>query len=467
MVFSSISFLFYFLPLCILFYYLSPNKLKNGVLLIFSLWFYYAGEQLFTIILLFSTTLNYVCSLFIERCRGTKKAKIILIVSVVGNLSALGFFKYFDFFVSNINGLLGISLPLLKIALPIGISFYTFQIMSYTIDVYRGEVPAQKNFINLFTYISLFPQLIAGPIVRYQTVAEELESRKHSVDMFGEGVSRFIVGLSKKVLLANQLGLIAKEFSDVPEKTVVFYWLYAVSFTLQIYFDFSGYSDMAIGLGKIFGFNFLENFNYPFISKSMTEFWRRWHISLGTWFRDYVYIPLGGNRVGYKKLLRNTFIIWILTGLWHGADWPFVVWGLFVFICILIEKTFLLKFFDKLPSFVSRIYFILVLIVSMTIFNGKGISGSVNDVISLFGFGEHKFINSDTVYYLSSNAVLLVISAIASTPLLKTIVTKLKDKTFGMRLTDIAQPVSCFSLLILSVSYLVDGSFNPFLYFRF
>lgn len=467
MVFSSISFLFYFLPLCILFYYLSPNKLKNGVLLIFSLWFYYAGEQLFTIILLFSTTLNYVCSLFIERCRGTKKAKIILIVSVVGNLSALGFFKYFDFFVSNINGLLGISLPLLKIALPIGISFYTFQIMSYTIDVYRGEVPAQKNFINLFTYISLFPQLIAGPIVRYQTVAEELESRKHSVDMFGEGVSRFIVGLSKKVLLANQLGLIAKEFSDVPEKTVVFYWLYAVSFTLQIYFDFSGYSDMAIGLGKIFGFNFLENFNYPFISKSMTEFWRRWHISLGTWFRDYVYIPLGGNRVGYKKLLRNTFIIWILTGLWHGADWPFVVWGLFVFICILIEKTFLLKFFDKLPSFVSRIYFILVLIVSMTIFNGKGISGSVNDVISLFGFGGHKFINSDTVYYLSSNAVLLVISAIASTPLLKTIVTKLKDKTFGMRLTDIAQPVSCFSLLILSVSYLVDGSFNPFLYFRF
>lgn len=467
MVFSSISFLFYFLPLCILFYYLSPNKLKNGVLLIFSLWFYYAGEQLFTIILLFSTTLNYVCSLFIERCRGTKKAKIILIVSVVGNLSALGFFKYFDFFVSNINGLLGISLPLLKIALPIGISFYTFQIMSYTIDVYRGEVPAQKNFINLFTYISLFPQLIAGPIVRYQTVAEELEIRKHSVDMFGEGVSRFIVGLSKKVLLANQLGLIAKEFSDVPEKTVVFYWLYAVSFTLQIYFDFSGYSDMAIGLGKIFGFNFLENFNYPFISKSMTEFWRRWHISLGTWFRDYVYIPLGGNRVGYKKLLRNTFIIWILTGLWHGADWPFVVWGLFVFICILIEKTFLLKFFDKLPSFVSRIYFILVLIVSMTIFNGKGISGSVNDVISLFGFGGHKFINSDTVYYLSSNAVLLVISAIASTPLLKTIVTKLKDKTFGMRLTDIAQPVSCFSLLILSVSYLVDGSFNPFLYFRF
>ena len=336
--------------------------------------------------------------------------------------------------------------------------------MSYTIDVYR-EVPAQKIFINLFTYIPL-PPVDYGIIVRIRRW-RGTGKPKHSVDMFGEGVSRFIVGLSKKVLLANQLGLIAKEFSDVPEKTVVFYWLYAVSFTLQIYFDFSGYSDMAIGLGKIFGFNFLENFNYPFISKSMTEFWRRWHISLGTWFRDYVYIPLGGNRVGYKKLLRNTFIIWILTGLWHGADWPFVVWGLFVFICILIEKTFLLKFFDKLPSFVSRIYFILVLIVSMTIFNGKGISGSVNDVISLFGFGEHKFINSDTVYYLSSNAVLLVISVIASTPLLKTIVTKLKDKTFGMRLTDIAQLVSCFSLLILSVSYLVDGSFNPFLYFRF
>ncbi|MGI6716881.1 MAG: MBOAT family O-acyltransferase [Eubacteriales bacterium] len=467
MVFASISFLFYFLPICILIYFLSPNKLKNAVLLAFSLLFYYFGEQLYVIILLISTILDYTCSLCIERFRGTKKAKIFLIISIVGNLGMLGFFKYYDFFVSNINSFIGISIPLLKVALPIGISFYTFQTMSYTIDVYRGEVPAQKNFLTLFTYVSLFPQLIAGPIVRYQTVEQELENRTHSFDMFGQGVSRFIVGLSKKVVLANQLGLLVEEFRKIPEKTVVFYWLYAIAFTLQIYFDFSGYSDMAIGLGKIFGFNFLENFNYPFISKSVSEFWRRWHMSLGTWFRDYLYIPLGGNRVGYKKWLRNTLVVWLLTGLWHGADWPFVFWGLFVFVFILIERTFLLKVFEKLPSVVSRIYFLIVIITSMVIFNGNGISGSLGDVAAMFGFGGLKFVNSDTIYYLTSNVVLIIIAVIASTPLMKTVIEKLKTKAYGIRFTDIAEPVSCFVLLILSVAYLVDGSFNPFLYFRF
>lgn len=467
MVFASISFLFYFLPICILTYFLSPNKLKNAVLLAFSLLFYYFGEQLYVIILLISTILDYTCSLCIERFRGTKKAKIFLIISIVGNLGMLGFFKYYDFFVSNINSFIGISIPLLKVALPIGISFYTFQTMSYTIDVYRGEVPAQKNFLTLFTYVSLFPQLIAGPIVRYQTVEQELENRTHSFDMFGQGVSRFIVGLSKKVVLANQLGLLVEEFRKIPEKTVVFYWLYAIAFTLQIYFDFSGYSDMAIGLGKIFGFNFLENFNYPFISKSVSEFWRRWHMSLGTWFRDYLYIPLGGNRVGYKKWLRNTLVVWLLTGLWHGADWPFVFWGLFVFVFILIERTFLLKVFEKLPSVVSRIYFLIVIITSMVIFNGNGISGSLGDVAAMFGFGGLKFVNSDTIYYLTSNVVLIIIAVIASTPLMKTVIEKLKTKAYGIRFTDIAEPVSCFVLLILSVAYLVDGSFNPFLYFRF
>lgn len=467
MVFASISFLFYFLPICILIYFLSPNKLKNAVLLAFSLLFYYFGEQLYVIILLISTILDYTCSLCIERFRGTKKAKIFLIISIVGNLGMLGFFKYYDFFVSNINSFIGISIPLLKVALPIGISFYTFQTMSYTIDVYRGEVPAQKNFLTLFTYVSLFPQLIAGPIVRYQTVEQELENRTHSFDLFGQGVSRFVVGLAKKVVLANQLGLLVEEFRKIPEKTVVFYWLYAIAFTLQIYFDFSGYSDMAIGLGKIFGFNFLENFNYPFISKSVSEFWRRWHMSLGTWFRDYLYIPLGGNRVGYKKWLRNTLVVWLLTGLWHGADWPFVFWGLFVFVFILIERTFLLKVFEKLPSVVSRIYFLIVIITSMVIFNGNGISGSLGDVAAMFGFGGLKFVNSDTIYYLTSNVVLIIIAVIASTPLMKTVIEKLKTKAYGIRFTDIAEPVSCFVLLILSVAYLVDGSFNPFLYFRF
>jgi len=429
--------------------------------------FYYFGEQLYVIILLISTILDYTCSLCIERFSGTKKADIFLIISIVGNLGMLGFFKYYDFFVSNINSFIGISIPLLKVALPIGISFYTFQTMSYTIDVYRGEVPAQKNFLTLFTYVSLFPQLIAGPIVRYQTVEQELENRTHSFDLFGQGVSRFIVGLAKKVVLANQLGLLVEEFRKIPEKTVVFYWLYAIAFTLQIYFDFSGYSDMAIGLGKIFGFNFLENFNYPFISKSVSEFWRRWHMSLGTWFRDYLYIPLGGNRVGYKKWLRNTLIVWLLTGLWHGADWPFVFWGLFVFVFILIEHTFLLKVFEKLPSVVSRIYFLIVIITSMVIFNGNGISGSLGDVAAMFGFGGLKFVNSDTIYYLTSNVVLIIIAVIASTPLMKTVIEKLKTKAYGIRFTDIAEPVSCFVLLILSVAYLVDGSFNPFLYFRF
>ncbi|MDD4124959.1 MAG: MBOAT family protein [Eubacteriales bacterium] len=467
MVFSSVSFLFYFLPAILLFYFAVPSKFKNVVLLVFSLLFYYYGEQLYVLILLFSSVLDYTCSLLIERYRGTKKAKAFLIISITANLAMLGFFKYFDFFISSVNALSGISLPLLKVALPIGISFFTFQTMSYTIDVYRGEVRAQKNFLTLFTYVSLFPQLIAGPIVRYKTVERELNGRTHSFDMFGEGVSRFITGLAKKVLLSNQLGALVVSFRSATEKTILFYWIYAAAFTLQIYFDFSGYSDMAIGLGKIFGFTFLENFNYPFISKSITEFWRRWHISLGSWFKDYVYIPLGGSRTGFKKWLRTTLVIWALTGLWHGADWPFVAWGLFVAVFIILEKTILLKAFQKLPGIAARIYFIAIILFSMVIFNGNGITGSFDDIVSMLGFTGLKFINSDTVYYLSSNALLLVISVIASTPLFANIFARIKLKSCGIKILDIAQPVSCLVLLVLSVSYLIDGSFNPFLYFRF
>ena len=379
----------------------------------------------------------------------------------------LGYFKYYDFFTTNINSLFGVSLPILNIALPIGISFFTFQTMSYTIDVYRGTVPPQKNFLNLFTYVSLFPQLIAGPIVRYQTIEKELTTRTHSFDLFGEGVWRFIIGLSKKVLLANQLGALVEIFLKQSEKTVLFYWIYAISFTLQIYFDFSGYSDMAIGLGKMFGFNFLENFNYPFISRSITEFWRRWHISLGSWFRDYVYIPMGGSRVKFILWLRNALVIWFLTGLWHGADWPFIAWGMFIAVFIIIEKLFLLKLLSKAPSIISRIYFIVIIIFSLIIFNGKGINGSISDVIAVLGLSDISFTNFETNYHLVSNIVLLIISVIASTPFLKTAVNKIKEKGVGVKVINVTQPIISFTLFMVVVAYLIDGSFNPFLYFRF
>ena len=359
MVFSSIPFLYYFLPAVLLLYFIAPRKIKNYVLLAFSLFFYFYGEKKLVFLMVFTAMWDYLCSLSIDffRRRNNKvMPKVSLVLSLLVDLGLLCYFKYTDFFISNINAIVGTNIPLLKVALPIGISFYTFQSLSYTIDVYRGKVPVQKNPFTYATYLTLFPQLVAGPIVRYSTVVDELDNRKHSFEKFSQGAFRFCVGLAKKVLIANVIGEFCSKFSAMGEKTVVLYWFYAIAYSLQIYFDFSGYSDMAIGLGKIFGFEFCENFNYPYISKTISEFWRRWHMSLGSWFRDYIYIPLGGNRVKFGRWIFNIFVVWFITGFWHGAGWNFILWGLFFSVLLVLEKLFLKKWLDKLPAVFSHIY---------------------------------------------------------------------------------------------------------------
>ena len=384
MLFSSIPFLYYFLAAVLLVYFIVPFKVKNLVLLLASLFFYFYGEPVYTLLMLATILSSYIHGLLIDRFRGTKWAKVFLWSSVVTSIGVLGFFKYSDFFISNVNAIFNGDIKLLGLALPIGISFYTFQTLSYTIDVYRGDAKVQKNILNLATYVALFPQLIAGPIVRYTTVEEDLAERTHSFENFGTGATRFCIGLAKKVLIADTLGALAKSFLASDEKSVVFYWIYAVAISLQLYFDFSGYSDMAIGLGRIFGFRFLENFNYPFISKSVAEFWRRWHMSLGTWFRDYVYIPMGGNRVPLGRWFFNTLTVWFLTGFWHGADWTFIVWGLYFAAFLLLEKFFLGKLLAKLPRVLSHLYVVVVILVSFVIFSGNGtqtVSHSCNTFI--------------------------------------------------------------------------------------
>jgi len=363
MLFSSISFLYYFLPCVIILYFIMPKKLKNAVLFLSSMIFYCYGEPKYIILMLITILMAYITALLMDKYKDTKLKKVFLYLSISISLGLLGIFKYSDFLISNVNKLVNINIPLLRLALPIGISFYTFQVLSYTIDVYRGTVKVQKNPLKLATYVTLFPQLIAGPIVRYETVENELDNRKHSFENFSYGATRFVIGLSKKVLIANALGELSTILLSANEKTVVLYWLYAIAYSLQIYFDFSAYSDMAIGLGRIFGFHFLENFNYPYISKSITEFWRRWHISLGSWFRDYVYIPLGGNRVSKLKLLRNIFVVWCLTGIWHGANWTFVIWGLLFGALLIIEKLFLGKVLEKLPKIIQRIYVLFIVMI--------------------------------------------------------------------------------------------------------
>lgn len=378
MVFSSLTFLLMFLPAVLIVYFAVPRRGKNAVLFIFSLLFYAWGEPIYVCLMIFSTVLDYSCGRLVEKYRGTSKQKIGLIISICVNLGLLFFFKYTDFFIGTVNGVFGTSIPQLNLPLPIGISFYTFQTMSYTIDVYRGDAKMQKNIISFGAYVSLFPQLIAGPIVRYQDIADQLDERTHSFDKFGDGAKRFVTGLGKKVLLANNIGLLWSTISatEAASLTTVGAWLGIIAFAFQIYFDFSGYSDMAIGLGKMFGFSFLENFNYPYISKSVTEFWRRWHMSLGTWFRDYVYIPLGGNRKGLPLQIRNIAVVWLLTGFWHGASWNFVLWGVFYGILLVCEKLFLLKWLKKVPSFVGHIYTMLTVLLGWVLFAfddfGKG-----------------------------------------------------------------------------------------------
>ena len=467
MLFSSISFLYYFLAASLIIYFIVPFKFKNLVLLVASLAFYFYGEPVYTLLMLGTAFSSYIHGLLIDHFRGRKLSKVFLWSSVITSVLVLGFFKYSDFFISNVNSIFHTKISLLGLALPIGISFYTSQTLSYTIDVYRGEAKVQKSFIRLATYVALFPQLIAGPIVRYTTVEEELSNRKHSFENFSYGVNRFIIGLGKKVLIADTLYAMATSLHTMKEASVGGMWLYAISISLYTYFDFSGYSDMAIGLGRIFGFHFLENFNYPFISKNVAEFWRRWHISLGSWFRDYVYIPLGGNRVPVLRWMFNILVVWFLTGFWHGADWTFIVWGLYFAVFLVLEKFVLNKFFAKLPRFFSHIYVTIAILISFVIFHGVGMSGAISDLGSMFGTANLPFWSSETTYNLLSYIFVLIIAIIGATPLVKNAILKLKEKANICRVINVLEPVFHVAVLLITTAYFVDGSFSPFLYFRF
>ena len=461
MLFSSIPFLYYFLPAVLITYFLVPKCLKNTVLLVFSLIFYSWGEPKYVFLMIATILLFYGCGLAIGRCASKGWKKFWLLVSVVLSLSLLAVFKYADFLVGNVNGILGTQIPLLKLALPIGISFYTFQSLSYTIDVYRGDVEAQKNPISFGAYVSLFPQLIAGPIVRYIDVARELDDRKTTWEDIAYGVRRFLVGLGKKILIADNFALLMKLFRESEGKSVLFYWLYAVAFMLNIYFDFSGYSDMAIGLGRIFGFKFIENFNYPYLSKSVTEFWRRWHMSLGSWFRDYIYIPMGGNRVSKSRWVFNILTVWMLTGLWHGAAWNFVLWGLLFGILLMIEKW--VPAIQKLPVWLRHGYVLLIVCLSFVLFNAESLSQALSDMGGMFGFAGVPLVNGESLYYLRSYAPLFLMGIVGATPIVRDTARKVEEKPWGA----VPEVLLMALLLIVCSAYLVDGSFSPFLYFRF
>lgn len=459
MIFSSITFIYYFLPILLFIYFVVPRKYKNLILLLFSLIFYFLGEPKYVLILLLSCFLNYF---FGKRVSSKKYKKFWLVLAVIYNIGQLLIFKYTDFFISNINGIFNSKLNYFYIVMPIGISFFTFQTLGYVVDVYRGKHDSSKNLIDFMTYVCLFPQLVAGPIVRYSDVEKELVKREVNFDKFAFGVRRFIFGLAKKVLLANVLG----EFAGcLVEVNLLSSWLKPILFTLQIYFDFSGYSDMAIGLGKMFGFNFLENFNYPLIASSITDFWRRWHISLSSWFRDYVYIPMGGNRVGNLKLFRNIFVVWFLTGFWHGASWNFIIWGLYFGVLLVIEKFFLKKYLDK-TKILKYIYTSLFVVIGFLIFNSNSVLGIINGIGNMFMISDIPFSSHETLYFLRSNLVLLIVSVIAATPLMKFIVSKIEKSKFR-KIIDYMEICVCMILLILTTAFLIDESFNPFLYFRF
>lgn len=466
MLFSSIPFLYYFLPCVLILYFIVPKNCKNAVLFLSSLLFYGWGEPKYVFLMIGTIFVGYVSGIMIEKFKGQALSKIFLIISTVFFLGVLGYFKYADFFIKNFNLLTGLSMPLLKIALPIGISFYTFQILSYTIDVYRGNVKAQRNPLILGTYVALFPQLIAGPIVRYSDIEAQLKNRTHTFEKAYGGICRFVTGFAKKIILANTLGELCDIFYASNEKSVLFSWIFAFSYMLQIYFDFSGYSDMAIGLGKIFGFDFLENFNYPFISKSITEFWRRWHISLGSWFRDYVYIPMGGNRVGKIRLFFNIFTVWFLTGFWHGAEWNFIIWGLYFGVLLTLEKFFLSNHLKK-SKIVSHLYVLFFVAISFVIFSGSDLGSAFGYVGGLFGYKNLPLITTETFYYLKSYGFIILIGAVCSTPLFKNIKSYLSRKKYISALISILEIPVMLIIVIIATAYLADGSFNPFLYFRF
>ena len=462
MLFSSITFLYYFLPIVLVLYVVVPKQFKNFILFLASLVFYAWGEPKYVFLMLLSVGIGYLAGMLMEKL--PKKPVMIVLVSLC--LAFLIYFKYTNFFIENINAFLKDDIPALNVIMPIGISFYTFQIISYILDVYYGKVEKQKNILHLATYIAMFPQLIAGPIVRYSDINEQLGKRSYSSEKIADGIRRFVLGLSKKVLIANQLGELCQVFQNAQEKTVAFYWLYAVSAALHIYFDFSGYSDMAIGLGKLFGFDFIENFNYPYMSKSITEFWRRWHMSLGTWFRDYVYIPLGGNRCGFKRQIFNICVVWFLTGFWHGAQWNFIIWGVYFAILLIVEKVWL---YNKLKNSVvfSRIYTLFFILISFVIFNMSSVGEIGLYLKNMFFLGESRMIGAEFLYYLKSYGWILLIAIIGATNLPKRAYGKCRKISATDRCLVIIEPLVLVALLLLCTAYLVDGSFNPFLYFRF
>ena len=461
MLFSSIPFLYYFLPIVVLVYFCLPRVVKNGWLLLSSLVFYGWGEPKYVFLMIATIVLFYGCGLGIGYAKKQGWKKLWLTLSVVISLGLLAVFKYADFFVENFNAATGLSVPLLRLALPIGISFYTFQCLSYTIDVYRGNARVQKNPVSFGAYVVLFPQLIAGPIVRYVDVARELESRTHSWNDVALGLRRFIMGLSKKILIADGFALLLNLFRQSNEPSVLFHWMYAVGFMLNIYFDFSGYSDMAIGLGRVFGFRFIENFDYPYLSKSVTEFWRRWHMSLGSWFRDYVYIPMGGNRVKKLRWVFNILVVWMLTGFWHGAAWNFILWGLMFAVLLLIEKW--VPALQKLPGFFRHLYVLVLVCVSFVLFNATTLSQAGADLAGMFGFAGIPLVSSHALYYLRSYAVLFLLGIVGATPVVKKAGLRISQTKVGA----ILEPLVLILLLILCTAALVDGSFSPFLYFRF
>ena len=467
MLFSSVSFLYYFLPITLILYFVSKDKYKNIILLLASLFFYFYGEPKYTVLMLISAFSAYIHGILIEKFREKGYSKLFLISGLVVSLGILIVFKYMDFIIKNINYISNSNIKLLRLVLPIGISFYTFQGLSYIVDVYKKDAKVCRSFVDFATYVCLFPQLIAGPIVRYTTIEDELKNRTHSFDKFAYGVNRFVVGLAKKVILANNLGMLVDIMTKSNEKSVLSYWMVAIFFSLQIYYDFSGYSDMAIGLGRMFGFDFLENFNYPFISKSIKEFWRRWHISLSSFFRDYVYIPLGGNRVSRGRWIFNLLIVWSLTGLWHGDSWNFILWGLYFALLLIIENLFLQNILSKLPALIQHIYAKLFIIISFVIFNNENIKDLWSSLYNMFNFRGLDLYNDFSTYYLKSYTVLLIVSVIGATPILKNIIQKVNKNVTGQKVVSTINPILNIVLLVVVTAYLIDGSFNPFLYFRF
>lgn len=466
MLFSSIVFLFTFLPIILILYYLVPRPMKNVILLFGSLLFYAWGEPVYIFLMIFSILFNYICGLDIARnLKDPAAAKRSLIFTVAVNLCILGFFKYEGFVLDSLSAVLPVDIPYRAMALPIGISFYTFQILSYIIDVYQGHVKVQTNLLDFALYVTMFPQLIAGPIVQYADVDRQLHVRKESWGKFGEGSMFFIRGLAKKVLLANTIGMVYTEVAALaPGKvSVLSAWIGCISYAFQIYFDFSGYSDMAIGLGKMFGFEFLKNFDYPYISQSITEFWRRWHISLGSWFREYVYIPLGGNRVPVIKHLRNLLIVWFLTGLWHGAAWNFVAWGLYYGLILILEKYFLSRVLERLPAVIRHIYSLVLVLIGWVFFFSPTLGGAVDYIQLMFGVGANGLVDSEGLYLLTTNLLLLILLVIGSTP----IVHRVYERVMAGRGKILANCVVYVAMFLLCIAYLVTETYNPFLYFRF